>query len=198
MNQHMGSPALVAGDNTGTITRGNLSFSDGERGMTTGQVLAGQLEGTRTWTLKLIADLNGDEWAIQPGAGLAHPLWLCGHLAVAQHSLIHQRCLGLPFLDDGFAAAFPIGGDVRPVADGGYPAVGDILGVMGEVHAKTLEAVRGMNDALLAEKLPSPDGKPHPFFDDKLGAVSHCDRHEAFHAGQLALIRRLLGKPFLR
>ena len=55
-----------------------------------------------------------------------------------------------------------------------------------------------MDDALLAERAYGADGARHPHYDDKSGAVSHCNRHEAFHAGQIATIRRLLGKSFLR
>ena len=42
------------------------------------------------------------------------------------------------------------------------------------------------------------DGGKHPHYDTKLEAIGHISRHEAFHAGQLATLRRLLGKSFLR
>ncbi len=79
-----------------------------------------------------------------------------------------------------------------------YPPSERILEVMADTHSKTLAAVRGMSDELLAQSAFGKDGAIHPHYTDKLGAVSHCARHEAFHAGQLATIRRLLGKPFLR
>jgi hypothetical protein len=69
---------------------------------------------------------------------------------------------------------------------------------MDEMHRGTLEAIAGMTDALLAQPAWGKDGAPHPHYKTKLGAVTHCARHEAFHAGQLALIRRLRGKSFLR
>jgi uncharacterized damage-inducible protein DinB len=163
-----------------------------------GAVLAEQLDGTRDWTLKLLADIRGDDWTFQPAAGLAHATWLCGHLACSQHLLIHVRCLGRPFLSDAFVANFPIGGPVRSVREHAYPTIDELLRVMADVHARTLTAVRGMDDARLAEPCRGKDGGPHPHYRDKRGAVSHCGRHEAFHAGQLALIRRLLGKSFLR
>ena len=50
----------------------------------------------------------------------------------------------------------------------------------------------------LARPASGKDGNPHQHYQTVRGAVTHCNRHEAFHAGQLALIRRLLGKPFLR
>lgn len=162
------------------------------------QVLVDQLNGTREWTLKLLADFKGNDWTFQPKPGLAHALWLCGHLAGSQNLLIHVRCLGKPILDESFTRHFPIGGPVKSAAEHDYPPVETVLATMHDVHARTCAAVAGMSDALLAEPAFGGDGKPHPHYKDKLGVVSHCNRHEAFHAGQIAMLRRLLGKSFLR
>lgn len=166
--------------------------------MRIGELLALQIDGTRDWTNKLIADLSGDDWFFQPQPGLAHPLWICGHLATAQHLLIHMRCLDAPVLSDAFVSHFPIGGPIKSRAEHDYPSSDEVLTVMADVHKRTLEAVRGMSDELLAEPAYGKDGAPHPHYTDKRGAVGHADRHEAFHAGQLALLRRLIGKAFLR
>ncbi len=166
--------------------------------MTQAELLAQQLAGTRDWTLKLIADLEGDEWGFQPAAGMGHALWLCGHLTTSQDTLIHTRCLDQPILDEAFRAHFPIGQPVKSLPEHDYPPVEVVLAKMADVQAKTLEAVRSMSDELLAKPALGAGGKAHPHYDDVRGAVSHCCRHEAFHAGQIATIRRLLGKPFLR
>ena len=115
------------------------------------KLLAEQIDGSRDWTLKLIADLQGDEWGFAPRPGLAHPLWLCGHLAVAQHLIVHVRCLGRNVLDGDFIKHFPIGAPVKSVTEHDYPPVKAVLAKMKEVHQKTLEAVRSMSDELLAE-----------------------------------------------
>ena len=166
--------------------------------MKAAELLAEQLDDTRAWTLKLIADLKGDDWTYQPGPGLGHALWMCGHLAAAQHLLIQVRCLGGGVLDESFTKHFPTGGPVKSAKEYAYPSVQTVLSTMDEVHQKTLAAVRKMSDAVLAEAAFGGDGKPHPHYHDKCGAVSHCGRHEAFHAGQIATIRRLLGRSFLR
>lgn len=166
--------------------------------MTVAQALARELDGTRDWTLKLLADVQGDDWTFQPAPGLAHVLWICGHLAVAQNLLIHVRCLGRSVLNDQFAAHFPIGGPIPSVAEHAYPSLAEVRRTLDEMHTRTLAAVSGMSDALLAEPAFGKDGTPHPHYDTKQGAVAHASRHEAFHAGQIALIRRLLGKAFLR
>ncbi|MEK6674532.1 MAG: DinB family protein [Planctomycetota bacterium] len=166
--------------------------------MTQQELLADQIENTRAWTKALIVDLKGDDWCFQPGPGLAHGLFLCGHLAVAQDFLIHTRCLGKPLLENSYTDHFKIGGPVWSTKEHKYPAIQDILSTMDDVHRKTIVAIRAMSDSILTEPAFSGDGKPHPYYRDKCGAIGHCSRHEAFHAGQIATIRRLLGKAFLR
>lgn len=167
--------------------------------MQLGAVLSEQLEFTRDWTEKLIADLSGDDWHFAPAPGLAHPLYLVGHMAVSQHVLVFVRCLHGSLLPDAFVAHFPIGAPIHSPAEHDYPPLDEILRVFRETQRATLDAVRGMSDTLLREPAFAADGKsPHPHYRDKLGAVTHCWRHEAFHAGQIATIRRLRGKSFLR
>jgi uncharacterized damage-inducible protein DinB len=163
------------------------------------EAIARQIDDVRRWTLMLIADLHGDDWHHQPGPGLAHPLYLCGHLAFAQNLLVHVRCLETKgIVEESFGAHFPIGAPIRSAREHRYPPVDEVLAVMHDVHARTLTVVRSLDDAILSEPAFGKDGAPHPHYRDKLGLLSHCARHEAFHAGQIATIRRLLGKPFLR
>lgn len=167
--------------------------------LTKALLLARQIDDTRTWTLKLLADFQGDDWTFQPQPGLAHALWLCGHLACAQDLLVHRRCLGQPGLvEDEFSHHFSIGGPVKSAQEHDFPSVESVHAMMDRVHEATLNDVRSMSDAVLAEPAFGGDGKAHPHYSDKAGAVSHCSRHEAFHAGQIATIRRLQGKGFLR
>lgn len=167
--------------------------------MNTGELLATQMDYTRDWTSRLLADFLGDDWTLPIGPGLAHATWTCGHLAVSQDVLVHRRVLGRGIIDDSFAQHFPIGAAVPATSEHEYPPIADILVTMRDVHEQTLAAVRAMSDELLLEPAYAADGKsPHPHYKDKLGAVSHAARHEAFHAGQIAVIRRLLGKQFLR
>jgi hypothetical protein len=167
--------------------------------MRTGELLADQLCRTREWTLRLIGDLHGSDWSWQPAAGLQHALWICGHLAHAQEALILKRCLGQSsVLPPDFAAHFGIGGPIKSAAEHAWPSPEEVRRRMDEVQTVVEKAVAGMSDAVLREPALAGDGSKHPHYDDKLGAVSHASRHEAFHAGQLSMIRRLLGKPFLR
>ena len=166
--------------------------------MTTGEVLAEQIGGTRDWTLKLLADLAGDDWIWQPQPGFQHALWICGHLACAQELLLFQRCLGRTVLDPDFLGHFPIGRAIKSGSEHDWPDPAVVREKMDEMQTTTLETVATLDDGLLAEPAFGQDGATHPHYDTKLGAISHVARHEAFHAGQLATIRRMLGRVFLR
>ena len=166
--------------------------------MTHADLLARQMDDTRAWTLKLIDDLQCDDWTFQPRPGMAHALWLCGHLAFAQNGLIHVRCLETNgILDEAFITHFPIGSPVKSTSEYDFPSVETVLSRMHDIHEKTIQVIRNMTEDLLSQPAYAADGKSvHPHYCDKRGAVSHCIRHEAFHAGQIASIRRMLGKSF--
>ena len=166
--------------------------------MTTGQVLADQIEKTREWTLMLLSDIDGDDWTVQLQPGMQHALWICGHLACAQGALLFQRCLGRSVLDAEFCGHFPIGAAIKSASEHDWPSPTRVRQEMDRIQQATLDTVATLDDETLTQPAFGKDGAKHPHYDTKLGAISHISRHEAFHAGQLATIRRLLGKPFLR
>jgi len=168
--------------------------------MTQSELLIDHLEGTRDWTLKLLADFGGEDWMFQPTDGMAHALWLCGHLACAQELLVFNRVLGQEAtLAEDFTSHFPIGASIKSAAEHDYPPVGVVRSTMDDMHKRTLAAIAEMSDELLAQPAFAGDGKSiHPHYRTKGGAIAHLNRHEAFHAGQISSIRSLLGKSFLR
>ena len=166
--------------------------------MTAAKLLAEQIERTREWTLMIIDDLDGDDWFYQPGPGLHHALWISGHLAGAQDTLVFARCLDRPRLDEAFKVHFGIGGPVKSAAEHDWPSPRQVRAVMDEMQSATVQAVAAMPGTVLDEPAWGAAGAKHPHYDNKRQAISHLVRHEAFHAGQLALLRRLMGKPFLR
>jgi hypothetical protein len=66
--------------------------------------------------------------------------------------------------------------------------------VFGAVHQQALTELGQWTDA----ELDVPVEQPHPVFKTKLGSVEWCSQHELVHAGQIAFLRRLMGKPPLR
>ncbi|NOT00249.1 MAG: DinB family protein [Phycisphaerales bacterium] len=160
--------------------------------------VAEQVDVSRDWTKKLLADVTGEEWTFQPAPGIQHVLWLCGHLAVSEHLLVVTRALGGEPPDAKFAEHFAIGKPVSAAGDHSYPLAHAVIAQMDATHAKALAAIRGASDAKLAEPCFGKDGVIHPHYKTVYGAIAHCARHESFHAGQIAMLRRLQGKAFLR
>ena len=135
--------------------------------MTTGQLLAEQLDRTREWTLMIVEDITGDDWFFQPQPGLHHPLWLCGHLASAQDTLVFFRCLEKPRMDPDFKAHFGIGGPIKSATEYDWPSPERVREVMDDMHAATLAAVRKMDESLLNQAAYGKDGARHPHYDTK-------------------------------
>ena len=160
-------------------------------------LLINRLEVARHWTASLLKDIEPSAWFDPPGPGLGHAAWQAGHLAASQIMLLHVRCLGKKFPDCApaeYQKLFARGS--TPVADAkAYPPLSTIRDFFDRTQKECLEMIRAMPVA----ELDKPAGaEPHPMFSDKAGAISTLTMHECFHAGQIALIRRLRGKAPLR
>jgi hypothetical protein len=152
----------------------------------------------REYTLSLLTDVDDEQWFTSVGDGLTHVGWQVGHLATAQYSLCLARIRG-PQTDDErlistkFRECFRKGS--TPQADAAkYPSPGEIREVAARVHAQALAELPGLPE----EQLDVPIENPHPLFKTRFGALIFCPEHELIHAGQIALMRRLMGKPPLR
>ncbi|NUQ66257.1 MAG: DinB family protein [Pirellulales bacterium] len=157
-----------------------------------------QIEFSRSYTLTLLGDVAEEEWLIQPTGGVTHLAWQVGHLAMAQYMLTLFRLRGkLPedesLIPKAFLKRFVKGS--TPEGDPSkYPRAGEILDVFHRVYARLIEELPEYGDADLDGKVV----EPYAVFDTKLGSLFFCASHEMLHAGQIGLIRRLLGKPPVR
>ncbi len=159
--------------------------------------LADRLIKARGWTSSLIADIDESKWFDMPAPGVGHIAWQLGHLAVSQIALIHNRCLDKPIeacIDPALRDTFGRGS--TPHADAGrYPSIPEIKTLFDKTQEEVLETARNMSDADLDAAAGSD---PHPMFATKAGALSMAAMHETFHAGQIAMARRIWGKAPLR
>jgi len=165
--------------------------------MNTIELLIDRMERARAWSQSLLADVDESRWFEPPGPGLGHVAWQIGHIAASQIVLVHMRCFGRQFADVApaeYYQSFARGS--TPVADPNkYPPIGEIRDFFARTHRGALELAR----TIRPEQLTEPThGDPHPMFNDKAGALAMSAMHESFHAGQIALIRRLWGKAALR
>lgn len=157
-----------------------------------------QIDFARRYTLALIADVADDDWFRMPAGIHTHVGWQIGHLAVAEYGLCLFRLRGrregdAELLSSTFRKQFSKGS--RPQAEGEpYPSPEEIRGVLHAVHQQALQELAGYTEA----DLEAPVEEPYALFPNKLGALYFCSLHEMMHAGQIGVLRRLLGKTPLR
>ena len=157
-----------------------------------------RIDTARRYTLELIEDIHQTDWFRQPAEGATHVAWQLGHLAMAQYALALMRVRDSQpddreTISREFRRHFSKGTTPDPNPKNN-PTPDEISHVLHAVHHRVLEEI----PALDSETLAAPLAQPHQMFDTKLGALQFCADHEYLHAGQIGLIRRLLGKKPLR
>lgn len=157
-----------------------------------------RLRRARVFTRQFLPDLTPDEWFWSPPQFTTHVAWQVGHLAVAQYNLCLRRIRGRTaddqsLMSDAFIDAFKLGSQ---------PVVGVKQNVSLEETQRVFDAVhhQALQELPLVDnaELDNPVEQPHPVFKTKLGAIEWSSQHELVHAGQIAMLRRLMGKAPLR
>ncbi len=157
-----------------------------------------QIEFARDYTLSLLQDIDDDRWFVQPNGCVSHIAWQVGHLAMSQYMLTLFRLRGKQPEDESlirkaFLRQFNKGSTPQPNPNQ-YPTPGEIRDVLTRVHAQTLHEL----DEHPEEELNETVIEPYAVYNTKLGSLFFCAAHEMLHAGQIGLIRRLLGMATLR
>ncbi len=148
------------------------------------------LETARQWTHVLLEDLTDDEFFRQPGIHLQSAAWIIGHLTWAEWGLIAMRGHGQPAMGEPYHGMFGRGS--TPGDGKGYPSRAELMSERERIHRESLPLLRALTGDRLSEPI---HGDPHPMMKTKADILTMVAMHEAFHAGQLALLRRLMGKP---
>jgi uncharacterized damage-inducible protein DinB len=96
-------------------------------------------------------------------------------------------------MPEAFVDRFKLGSTPAAGAEHNLP-LEEIQRVFDAVHRQSLAELAERTDA----ELDVPSDPPHPAFQTKLDGVEYAPLHEMVHAGQIAMLRRLMGKPPLR
>lgn len=157
-----------------------------------------QILFARNYTLDLLDSVSSVDWYHMPSEGVSHIAWQVGHLAVAEYRLALDRIRGTKSDDDdlipsAFLKAFGKG-SIATGDPGDYPGPDEIRTVLDNVHVATLKELK----KLPLTELDRPPITPHPLAKTKLDLLFFCGQHEMLHAGQIGLLRRLLGYKPLR
>lgn len=157
-----------------------------------------QIEFARGYMLGILGEIDEADWFTMPAGCPTHAAWQVGHLAMAEYGLCLFRQRGrqpidLELMSSSFRKQFSKGS--VPVTDSGqYPPPAEIRATLDRVHAQ----VQREAPAFTAEQLHEPVDMPYAVEATKLGSLLFCSHHEMLHAGQLGLLRRLLGKTPIR
>lgn len=162
------------------------------------EVARKQIEFARRYTRSLIEDVEEELWFTIPAGCVTHVAWQVGHLAMAQYGLCLFRIRGrrsedAELMSSAFRKKYFKG--TTPDADPAKnPAVNEIRTVFDRVYEQALDEMAGYDETDLKE----PIDEPYAAFSTKLGGLLFCSHHEMMHAGQIGLLRRLLGKSPVR
>ena len=150
------------------------------------------LDGAKMWLLGLVQDVKGSPLIAPTPRGGNHPLWVVGHLALAEATLVSQYILGQGKQYPEWEPLFGTGSQPTPDASK-YPSMDKLLAELEKVRARTLEVLGSMSDEDLSKPSKAPADRAAMF-----GTVGQCfsmiSHHMTFHAGQVADARRALGK----
>ncbi len=156
------------------------------------------IEKARSYSLALLADVPDSQGYQQPSEGVTHIAWQAGHLAMAQYAICLARRRGSEpgdreLMSREFRKQFGKGSTPNP-DPAGQPTPEKIRGVMAAIHQQSLLELADEQE----ERLLEPLAAPHEMFNTLLEALQFCSAHEMMHAGQIGLLRRLLGHKPLR
>ena len=153
-----------------------------------------QLKIGRAYVMKLLESISDEQWFIMPTGCETHIAWQAGHLAIAHYNLLLDRIRGFKpddlkiFPKENYIALF--GRTSQPSAEREkYPSPPEIRSVLTHVHELALAELEHKTDA----ELDQMTDKPHPIVTTKFSSLLWCAQHEMIHAGQIGLLRRVLG-----
>ena len=133
---------------------------------------------------ELLAGVTAAEAAAHPVAG-AHSIWeLVLHMAAWKGEV--RRRLG------GSAPADPLEGDWPPVGETSEAVWAEARRTLGDAHEALERTVRGMTAADLEATIPGQRDQATGAGRTRYTTVLGILQHDAYHGGQIAVLRRAL------
>ncbi len=155
----------------------------------------GQMQFAREYTHRLIADIPHDLWYRFPTGSPSNIAWQVGHLAVSQYGLMLFRQRGraegdlelMPgWLRKQYGRAQPLSRNRRLT----QLLLNSLRFSIGYTNNRSMKQAN-----LLQQRFRNLPKCPMRYNPMKLGALLFAPIHESIHAGQIGLLRRLLGLP---
>lgn len=129
-----------------------------------------------------------------PGSRAPNPLaWQLGHLACVEEDvarLFREGAPPEPLVPSSLRTVCTTGGP-PPTQDTRYLPLADLWALLGRTHERLL----GVLEAAEAEDLDRPPRVENPYFRSLGQGVYEAALHENYHVGEIAALRKALGKP---
>ena len=173
-----------------------------------------RIEFVRNYTMTLLEDLEPDDWFWMPGGSktggsetggsetgnfTTHIAWQVGHIAMSEYGLTlfqqrgRNREVDAKLMSSKFRKLFMRGTDPSQDIEN-HPSPDEILSVLDKVHQQMRTEIVTYDGDSLDQEL----GPPTSSYATRYGALLFAGDHEMIHAGQIGMLRRLMGKAPLR
>jgi uncharacterized damage-inducible protein DinB len=134
----------------------------------------------------ILDGVTAEQAARRPPNG-AHSIWeLVLHITAWRHE-VARRAAGAP-------AGTPAEGDYPPVGAPTPARWTAALQALDASHARLVEAVQGMTDADLLKPTNDPRNRPLGVGVTRYELLHGIVQHDAYHAGQIAILKKTLGQ----
>ncbi len=156
-------------------------------------LLRHNIEFTHFITKKYVEDITDDEMLVRAVPGSNHLAWQLGHLIASERWLLEGIGADAPDLPQGFDDKH---GKNNTESDdpGDFLTKAEYIALMEQMHEAAEAAIDKTDEAGLDE--PSPE-KLRSYFPTVGSVLYMAGGHEMMHTGQIAAIRRKLGKPIV-
>lgn len=161
------------------------------------ELVVRRIQFSRRYMMSLLEGLEESDWFWMPDAYSTHIAWQVGHIAMSHYGLTLFRQRGRAEVDSSLMAGkfrkLFMKGTAPKVDPAYYPTSAEILEVLDRVYQQTMVEL-----PTFEAHLDEPVDAPHAAFGTKYGSLIFVADHEMLHAGQIGMLRRLMGKETLR
>lgn len=155
------------------------------------------LDRSRRLMDALVDTMKSDsDWMYQAHSTANHPLWIVGHLGLADNMFLSRLAPAEDRKPDGWDELFWFGSEISSDRSK-YPPTQEVVGFFRERRQKLMELIEGLSDEFLAGPTPA-EGMfaDAPNMAQMLIFIAY---HEGMHSGQFTIAHRGLGnEPFFK
>jgi len=154
------------------------------------QTLIDIANDSRGWLKVWAKDFTADEASRSAGPTGPNPLaWQLGHLACVDDD-VHQLFSDTPTIVPAELRAVCATGSPGPMSSTSYPPLAELWTLLERTHTRLLHLVEQAD----ASDLDRPPLETNPYFRTLGQAVYEVALHQTYHVGEIATLRKALGK----